>query len=451
MNKLFPPIVVTLMLILGGQTVFSQLLSRDVFLGIAVNNGGQYVEDGLTLSAVIPGSTAAGLGMQGGNVLQKFNGHVLHNMSDVRQALKGLKPGDKVTATFVADGKTVSKTGKALEKPRETSTYGKVTYDQVDYPGNRLRCIMHYPKDVKNAPVVYFIQGFGCGSTELVGHDKSPTRKLIDRWMKAGYAVFRIEKPGVGDSKSEVGCADIDFVQEVEAFRQGYQKLLSYDDIDPDQVFLFGHSLGGLVAPLLAETKQPAGIMVYGTVAVSWYEYLLNLNRIQPVLFGTSDQTIEDEARIAIPILYDLLVAGKTPEEIMKNPMHKEFLTGSRNYLSYRDDHFLGRHYTLQKTINDVDITKAWRSVDCRVLAIYGEFDIEALNSDGAIRIAEIVNHAHPGNGTSLIIPKATHGMVEVNSMEEHIKLLNSGQMGSYSQSHFKEAVAAESIQWMQK
>ena len=74
--------------------------------------------------------------------------------------------------------------------------------------------------------------------------------------------VYRIEKPGMGDSISEKPCRDIDFTTESKAFLQGLNALKTHTQVDPDKVFLFGHSLGVLHAPVIAKQSPVKALLV---------------------------------------------------------------------------------------------------------------------------------------------------------------------------------------------
>jgi len=43
--------------------------------------------------------------------------------------------------------------------------------------------------------------------------------------------------------------------------------------VDQDNVFIVGHSMGGVFAPILAAEFPVKGIAVYGTVVKTWTEY----------------------------------------------------------------------------------------------------------------------------------------------------------------------------------
>lgn len=54
------------------------------------------------------------------------------------------------------------------------------------------------PVNQTGMPCILLIPGYGCGSIE--NYASGYNGKLINEWLKAGYAVVTIEKSGMGDS-----------------------------------------------------------------------------------------------------------------------------------------------------------------------------------------------------------------------------------------------------------
>lgn len=275
--------------------------------------------------------------------------------------------------------------------------------------------------------------------------------KLIDDWVKNGFVVYRVERPNIGDSKTSKNCQNIDFTEEMAVQIAAYKKLLTYEYVDKSNVFLFGHSLGGIVAPLLAETYQPKGILVYGTGIKSWFEYFLELHRIQTVYFGGSNVEGERFARDLLPIYYEWLELGKSPAELKQNPKFKAILEAPDNPLQFSGEYSAGRHSKFWQTMNKTRMAEAWSKVQSKVLAIYGEFDVQALNSQAAEKIAQVVNENQAGNGEFLLIPKAEHGFAKVDSYRQVTELFSTGKYGQYANENYNSEIGRLTVEWMGK
>ena len=87
-------------------------------------------------------------------------------------------------------------------------------YDSVMTPdGKRLRTIITKPRDAKGKLPVIFVAGWlSCDSVEAPSDTKAESG-LVFRGLAQlpGFALFRMDKQGVGDS--EGACAETDFIR----------------------------------------------------------------------------------------------------------------------------------------------------------------------------------------------------------------------------------------------
>src|SRR5262249_25620237 len=130
-----------------------------------------------------------------------------------------------------------------------------------------------------------------------------------------GFVTLRVDKPGCGDS--EGGPArDVDFETELDGYRQGLKMLKSRGDVDPNAIFIFGHSMGGVMAPLLSAENPVHGIIAYGTITRTWTEYMLENLRRQLDLGGTSPADIDRYLRAEAAFLAYLYSEKLSPRVI---------------------------------------------------------------------------------------------------------------------------------------
>jgi pimeloyl-ACP methyl ester carboxylesterase len=410
------------------------------------------LEGGAYLREIIPGTSAEEMGLQAKDVILSLNLKKLGSVRDVVEITQDLREGDPLALSIWRAGEKKQVIGKAKARPRETSEFAEVRYDAVSFGEGLLRSIVYVPKEKKEKmPAVYFLQGYTCSSIDHFAWEQHPTRQLADRLAEAGFIVYRIEKPGMGDSKDCPDCFTIDYETELKAFDLGYQALLKYPEVDPENVFLFGHSLGGIAAPLLGATYKPRGIAVYGTVSKSWFEYLIDIYREQNPMVGMDYEQVETSTRQMIPLLYEYLLAGKSPDELKENPdFAAQLAAGALGF--NQQDQFLSRHYTFWQGLQQQNLTTAWKASEAHTLAIYGEHDIQAISPQGAQTIADIVNAYHPGKGEFLLLPKTEHGFAKVPSMEAYLQLRNTGQYNrDYLGENFNPALPEKVISWMRK
>ena len=168
--------------------------------------------------------------------------------------------------------------------PRETYPNVDVIYDFVTAPdGKRLRTIITKPRDAKGKlPVIFVAAWLSCDSVEAPADTKDESG-LVFRGLAQmpGFALFRVDKQGVGDSEGD--CGETDFNSELEGYRAPFRALKHYDFIDSHRVYILGISNGGGFAPLIpesdAEQAQVRGYISVGGWVKTWFEHMLEIER----------------------------------------------------------------------------------------------------------------------------------------------------------------------------
>lgn len=440
-------------MLLTQNLVEAQTLKRKGMLGIMMQTlndsiAADYnieIKNGVHITMVRPNSTFSNLGIKQGDVLTKLNGKSVQTIQEVLAITSELYEGDTISAEYYSNNEKSKKSTSLLGRPLETFENGNVTYGEVVYKDNALRSILVTPKDNEKAPIIYFLQGYTCSTVETFSDD-NPAKRLMQDWVNAGYAVYRVEKPGVGDSKSNVHCSEISFDEELKAFKEGYKDLLAQDTVDTNNIFMFGHSLGGVIAPLLNEFKTLKGIMVYGAIGKNWYDYMVDLYTIQPKHFGISDAQIKEDNKVNLKFNEDFLIKKLSGKEILQNKAYADFFSG--NDFNFENDQYIGRHFSFWQNLADINIQKVWAKVNTNVLGMYGEFDIQAINPQGTKTLVALVNE-NGGNGTYKLIPKADHGFANFESMQQNAETLGNGTYMQHAQNNYSTKLGEESIRWV--
>lgn len=453
----------TITLLLGisflwiSSTLTAQDLKRKASLGIslqAMNDSLSTINQvkkgkGIYVIKVFPNTTASNLGMKDGAIVTQINDHSINSMNDLFGSIGNLRANDKLTITFYQNGKKHTKSTKAVARPKEQFEKANIEYGVVRYSDNNLRSILYTPKGRENPPVVYFLQGYTCQSTEFAQVPDLTIMKLIQDWVSAGYAVYRVEKANMGDSECEKGCMEQNFHEELEGFRQGYLNLQQNSKVDAENIFLFGHSMGGIIAPLLAKEFEPKGVITYGIIINTWFEYMQEMTRVQGEMFHTPYEEIERDIRTYTPFWYEMLTTHKTNLEILENKQIKEALEAEGSLEEFRSGYFLNRHYTYWQTLQKISLIDTWVEVNSKVLALYGEFDIEALNANHIKTLAAVVNSKHPGNASYQVVKNTDHGFVNFDTMEANINAHVNGEYGARLRDSYSPKVAECTITWM--
>ncbi len=416
----------------------SDTLPRRPFLGVTAQPApGHHVRVG----KLVPGSSAARSELMEGDILVAINGAPVESVGAFVAGVKAFKTGDRIVVHVQrgAEEKDIEVT--LGEAPREQPADLQVIYDTVDAREATVRSLTTVPiGNTRKLPAILFVQGFDCSSIEYPLAEPNLNRELVYRLTRAGFAVMRSEKSGVGDSTG-TPCRDVGFKDEVALFTSALRKLKSYDFVDAGNVFLFGHSAGGWVAPLVAAREPVKGIVVYGTVVRPFAEYLVENSRRSWWLRTNPDLAqLEDEERQLAQLLHYLLVEKISVAEATTR--HPE-LAALAKKLFPRDDEHLYDLRSLQhfRELNDQNVARVWASLDIPVLALFGEFDIRTLPMDHEY-IAAIVNARHPGKASWQVLPKLDHGFALHDTLKDSVVHEFVGPFG--------DQVVQRTVEWIQ-
>src|SRR6266436_3078760 len=207
--------------------------------------------------------------------------------------------------------------------PRETYPNVDVIYESITTPdGKRLRTIVTKPRDAQGKVPVIFVAGWlSCDSVEASADTKDESG-LVFRGLAQlpEFALFRMDKQGVGDSEGV--CAETDFDSELAGYRAAFRALKNYDFIDTKKIYMLGVSNGGGFAPLVPESEteqaQVRGYISVGGWVKTWFEHMLEIERRRFALMGKSPGEVNDRMKDAATIYYEWLIKDRTLDDIVK-------------------------------------------------------------------------------------------------------------------------------------
>jgi pimeloyl-ACP methyl ester carboxylesterase len=307
-------------------------LPRRPFFGIRF--GPSPIAHGLVVDAVVPGSIAAEAALVPGDRVLRIGSIAIDDEAALAKAIRAIGGASEVELTIERAGERCSRVAPVTRWPSESIENAEVSYETLERGGVRLRLIVTSPSH-DPAPAILIVQGIGAGSIDFGASPDEPLAAMIRAFSAHGLATVRIDKRGVGDSEGEIGG----FTDELEDARAALIAGADHRAVDRERIAIFGHSVGGMIAPLLASEGIARAIAVYGTSSERW-------------LAG-----LEASAR------RQLLLRGVAPEEVDRR------LENARSLPWYL------RSEAFHRELDAVDLRDAWSRVRVPVLALHGEHD----------------------------------------------------------------------------
>ena len=148
----------------------------------------------------------------------------------------------------------------SLNRPQEPQPPYPYLEEEVTYKNGNISLAGTLTLPEEGAPFTALLMITGSGAQdrneELVGH--KPFLVIADHLTRAGYAVLRVDDRGVGGSTGDNSESTYeDFTADILA---GVDFLLAREDIA--QVGLFGHSEGGMTAPIAASQSDDISFVI---------------------------------------------------------------------------------------------------------------------------------------------------------------------------------------------
>lgn len=293
--------------------------------------------------------------------------------------------------------------------PNITTSYGTLTLRD----GVKLQTIVTKPSAATGRlPAILFVQWLSCDTVAISDHPRDGWSAMLKHIVRRSNAlVWRTEKRGVG--ASEGNCATMDYDTELDDHRQALAQLRARNDVDPNRIVIYGGSIGGTYAPLLAADQPVAGVMMWGAGATTWAERMLKFERNALELRGAPASQLAREMTLRLQFFEKYLIGGQTPSQIAAADAD----VGSvwSRIVGTSDDGHYGRPFAFHQQAQKADWATAWSKVNAPVLALYGEYDWFE-SRDATALIAHIVNAKTPGHGTFTEIPRMNHHFTQFGS-----------------------------------
>jgi uncharacterized protein len=392
-------------------------LARRGHLGFSVDatpSSAAQAEEGperWVVSQVHEGARLAGLRI--GDDLVTLDERPIASLAELRFRAAAISPGSPCKLGVLREGKRIFVVVVAEPMPLEVLSHGRVELREVPWRFHgsdyRLRGIWTWPLETARA-AVWLLPSASWVSLEMPLTPSDPTFLLVDYLTAHGVATLRVERSGLGDSEGP-RTEDLDFEAEFGMWTAARGHF--FEHTRQLKRALFGRSLGGMLAPLIAEEQPFDALSVWGTSLDSWHEASLESAAYQGCLQGL-DASQLDKTIVALEELQRLVfLEGLTPQEARARAPH----LGTIGRNEYRGDLVHGRTARFFQQLEQQDVRAAWQRLHSRVLAVHAEYDI-LVSEPMMRRLVEQVG----SRAEFCSLPRVDHFMHERTSLAEAVE-----------------------------
>jgi hypothetical protein len=205
-------------------------------------------------------------------------------------------------------------------KPVESNVAEQKDYIEEEVVFNngdiKIAGTLSYPKTGNNFPAVILISGSGAQNRDSDIYGFKLFKVLSDYLNKNGIAVLRCDDRGVGGSSGNVEeSTSEDFADDIVS---AYKFLKTIKIINPRKIGLYGHSEGGIIAPIaISKLDDVAFAVLVAAPAVSGEEIIYK----QVELIMRANNASEEEIKIALSNnkeIFNIIKAGGDKDTLKK-------------------------------------------------------------------------------------------------------------------------------------
>ena len=274
---------------------------------------------------------------------------------------------------LVQDGAIASLTtglyngGRQAEK--ESDVFDSIEL-ALEVPGlGELPGILTVPKGDGPFPVVILLQGSGSSDKDETIGKLKPFRDIAEGLAEQGVAVYRFDKRSYVFGVALATKKDITLKDEyLEDAVNAVQMMAKQERIDPERIYVLGHSLGGTAIPAVARELVEAPVKACGFI-----------------MMAASPRPLDELMREQYDYLYSLM-----PEVTEEQQTEKDLIFAELDKLKdldalTEDDTVAGVYASYWKWLAGYDALQAAREITEPVLLLQGEEDYQATMVDFAL------------------------------------------------------------------
>jgi pimeloyl-ACP methyl ester carboxylesterase len=273
---------------------------------------------------------------------------------------------------------------------------------------NLLAGSLYRPGRPGRYPAVALVFGSGAQDRNYGGAGAALGRHFASH----GFICLAWDKPGVGKSTGNFNAQT--FQDRAEESLAAVRFLCERPEVRSDQVGLWGHSQGGMVAPLAASLSDQVAfvIEVSGWQGVAWRQDSV---RVEAELRADGFPEADVKQATAFARMRMDLIRGTGPYEELERSQEKV-----KDRPWFKAIHFCDRAlFQAARPVVEYDTGPSWENVHCPVLVIYGDKDTSSGPPDELVATIRR-GLAKAGNDDVIvrIFPGADHSLCRAKRRE---------------------------------
>ncbi len=354
-------------------------------------------------------------------------------LSSLHLRYTALRDGeDQLVGNFEQGGMSLPLSLRRVAKAEDTkSAPTTYTEEELTIPVSGSSVVLSgslaLPKSGKAPyPTLILITGSGPQDRDETVFGHKPFLDITRRLTEAGFAVFRYDDRGVGKSTGIFMASHVqDFVRDAEAV---VKAMTEHKAVNPQRIFLLGHSEGSYIASKVAsQDRSLAGIVSLAGPVFGMDRILADQRDALSLLGGKSDEERATLRKGNLEV-YGLMQDKRLSLDEVKAKASKvverllPVMTSDTTMYATIRTQIMGQFTPYLRELLQLDIAGTWRAVKCPVIGLFGEMDKQVLPTNAAellrlqpkaqVQVFPKLNH--------LFLPSSTGSPMEYPTLRGH-------------------------------
>ena len=354
-------------------------------------------------------------------------------LSSLHLRYTALRDGeDQLVGNFEQGGMSLPLSLRRVAKTEDTkSMSASYTEEELTIPVSGSSVVLSgslaLPKAGKAPyPTLILITGSGPQDRDETVFGHKPFLDITRRLTEAGFAVFRYDDRGVGKSTGIFMASHVqDFVRDAEAV---VKAMTEHKAVNPQRIFLLGHSEGSYIASKVAsQDRSLAGIVSLAGPVFGMDRILADQMDALSLLGGKSDEERATLRKGNLEV-YGLMQDKRLSLDEVKAKASKvverllPVMTSDTTMYATIRTQIMGQFTPYLRELLQLDIAGTWRAVKCPVIGLFGEMDKQVLPTNAAellrlqpkaqVQVFPKLNH--------LFLPSSTGSPMEYPTLRGH-------------------------------